>query len=84
MNTDWRVLDKFVASQLSNEEVAAPASASTHQNNNKMDARNTDYQMHQGMNLLENDSERVFDMGEEHANAHAGFSSSSYQIDLWK
>lgn len=84
VNTDWRVLDKFVASQLSNEEVAAPASASTHQNNNKMDARNTDYQMHQGMNLLENDSERVFDMGEEHANAHAGFSSSSYQIDLWK
>ncbi|CAF1722551.1 unnamed protein product [Brassica oleracea var. botrytis] len=83
VSTDWRVLDKFVASQLS-EEVAATASASTHQNNNKMDARNTDYQVHQGMNLLDNDSERVVDMGEEHANAHAGFDSSSCQMDLWK
>ncbi|KAG2302701.1 hypothetical protein Bca4012_061027 [Brassica carinata] len=85
-STDWRVLDKFVASQLSSEDVAAAASASTstHQNNNKIDARNTDYQVHEGMNMLENDSERVVDLGKEHANAHAGINSSSCQIDLWK
>ncbi|KAF8092931.1 hypothetical protein N665_0396s0020 [Sinapis alba] len=74
---DWRVLDKFVASQLSNEEDFA-AAASTHRNNNKIDARNIDYQVHEGMKMLENDTERVIEMGEEYVNAHAG------QIDLWK
>ncbi|CAH8313295.1 unnamed protein product [Eruca vesicaria subsp. sativa] len=85
-STDWRVLDKFVASQLSNEDVAANASTSTstHTNNNKMDARNTDYQVHEGMNMLENDSERVVEMGEAYVNAHAGYNSSSCQTDLWK
>ncbi|CAA7034193.1 unnamed protein product [Microthlaspi erraticum] len=89
VTTDWRVLDKFVASQLSNEEVAAAASASTsastHQNNTNTDVRNTGYQVEdERMNLLENDTERVVEMREEYANAHAPSTSSSCQIDLWK
>lgn len=83
VTTDWRVLDKFVASQLSNEEAEAVASAD--QNNTKIDASNTAYQVEdEGMNSLENDSEKVVEMGEEYAHAHAASTSSSYQIDLWK
>ncbi|CAN7035654.1 unnamed protein product [Brassica rapa subsp. trilocularis] len=70
--TDWRVLDKFVASQLSNEE-AATASAS--QQNNANDTSNMEYQVDE-----EKDQERVSDMGEE----YAASTSSSCQIDLWK
>ncbi|KAF3497629.1 hypothetical protein DY000_02054777 [Brassica cretica] len=70
--TDWRVLDKFVASQLSNEE-AATASAS--QQNNANDTSNMEYQVGE-----EKDQERVSDMGEE----YAASTSSSCQIDLWK
>ncbi|KAL1187700.1 NAC domain-containing protein 26 [Cardamine amara subsp. amara] len=87
VTTDWRVLDKFVASQLSNDEAAATASASacSHHNNTKINASSTAYQVEdKGINLLENDSDRVVEMGEEYANAHAGSTSSSCQIDLWK
>ncbi|KAG7658225.1 unnamed protein product [Arabidopsis thaliana] len=86
MTTDWRVLDKFVASQLSNdEEAAAVVSSSSHQNNVKIDTRNTGYHViDEGINLPENDSERVVEMGEEYSNAHAASTSSSCQIDLWK
>ncbi|CAH2048071.1 unnamed protein product [Thlaspi arvense] len=85
VTTDWRVLDKFVASQLSNEEAAAAGSTSTHQNNTKIDAGDNAFQVEDdGMNFLENDSERVVEMGEEYANAHAASTSSSCQIDLWK
>ncbi|KAJ0248085.1 NAC domain-containing protein [Hirschfeldia incana] len=66
--TDWRVLDKFVASQLSNEETAT-ASASLQ--NNAKDTSNVKYQV---------DEERVSNMGEE----YAASTSSSCQIDLWK
>lgn len=70
VSTDWRVLDKFVASQLSNEEAASAASASADQNRSKIDASNTAYQVEdEGMNSLENDSERVVEMGEEYAHA---------------
>ena len=84
MTTDWRVLDKFVASQLSNdEEAAAVVSSSSHQNNVKIDTRNTGYHViDEGINLPENDSERVVEMGEEYSNAHAASTSSSCQIDL--
>ncbi|XP_048597762.1 NAC domain-containing protein 7-like isoform X2 [Brassica napus] len=70
--TDWRSLDKFVASQLSNEE-AATASASL-QNNGK-DTSNVEYQIDE-----EKDQKRVSDMGEE----YVASTSSSCQIDLWK
>ncbi|KAF2618552.1 hypothetical protein F2Q68_00042479 [Brassica cretica] len=70
--TDWRSLDKFVASQLSNEE-AATASASLQ--NNAKDTSNVEYQIDE-----EKDQKRVSDMGEE----YAASTSSSCQIDLWK
>ncbi|XP_009110661.2 NAC domain-containing protein 7 isoform X1 [Brassica rapa] len=70
--TDWRVLDKFVASQLSNEEAAT---ASGSQQNNANDTSNMEYQVDE-----EKDQERVSDMGEE----YAASTSSSCQIDLWK
>ncbi|CAA7029064.1 unnamed protein product [Microthlaspi erraticum] len=70
--TDWRVLDKFVASQLSNEE-AATASASLQ--NNAKDTSNAEYEADE-----EKDPKRVSDMGEE----YAASTSSSCQIDLWK
>ncbi|KAL1199066.1 NAC domain-containing protein 7 [Cardamine amara subsp. amara] len=70
--TDWRVLDKFVASQLSNEE-AATASASIQ--NNAKDTSNAEYQVDE-----EKDSKSVPDMGEE----YTASTSSSCQIDLWK
>lgn len=89
VTTDWRVLDKFVASQLSNDEAAATASASasacSHHSNTEINASSTAYQVEdKGINLLENDSERIVAMGEEYANAHAGSTFSSCQIDLWK
>ncbi|KAG7587876.1 NAC domain [Arabidopsis suecica] len=87
MTTDWRVLDKYVASQFSNEEAAAAASASTssHQNNVKIDTRNPAYQViDEGINLPENDSERVVEMRDEYTNAHTASTSSSCQMDLWK
>ncbi|CAH8256087.1 unnamed protein product [Arabidopsis lyrata] len=85
MTTDWRVFDKFVASQLSNEEAAAEASTSSHQNNVKIDTRNPVYQViDEGINLPENDSERVVEMRDEYTNSHAASTSSSCQIDLWK
>ncbi|KAG7654013.1 NAC domain [Arabidopsis suecica] len=70
--TDWRVLDKFVASQLSSEE-AATASASIQ--NNAKDTGNAEYQVDE-----EKDPKRASDMGEE----YAASTSSSCQIDLWK
>ena len=70
--TDWRVLDKFVASQLSNEE-AATASASIQ--NNAKDTSNAEYQVDE-----EKDPKRASDMGEE----YTASTSSSCQIDLWK
>ncbi|CAF2115739.1 BnaC08g41360D [Brassica napus] len=70
--TDWRSLDKFVASQLSNEE-ATTASASLQ--NNAKDTSNVEYQIDE-----EKDQKRGSDMGEE----YAASTSSSCQIDLWK
>ncbi|EOA34776.1 hypothetical protein CARUB_v10022351mg [Capsella rubella] len=86
VTTDWRVLDKFVASQLSNEEAAASASASSHKNNVKIDTSNAAYDqvIDEGIHLPENDSERVVEMGEGYTNSHAASTSSSCQIDLWK
>ncbi|CAN7064250.1 unnamed protein product [Brassica oleracea var. botrytis] len=69
--TDWRSLDKFVASQLSNEE-AATASALE---NNAKDTSNVEYQIDE-----EKDKKRVSDIGQE----YAASTSSSCQIDLWK
>ncbi|KAJ4896811.1 NAC domain-containing protein 7 [Raphanus sativus] len=70
--TDWRALDKFVASQLSNDE-ADTASASLQ--NNAKDTSNLEHQVDE-----EKDQKRVSDMGEE----YAASTSSSCQIDLWK
>ncbi|CAH8382413.1 unnamed protein product [Eruca vesicaria subsp. sativa] len=70
--TDWRTLDKFVASQLSNQE-ADTASASIQ--NNAKDTSNVEYQVDE-----ENDQKKVSDIREE----YAASTSSNCQIDLWK
>ncbi|XP_039022674.1 NAC domain-containing protein 7-like [Hibiscus syriacus] len=69
--TDWRVLDKFVASQLSHEE------ASKGNNYSNADAS---FQVAEQMNLLANESKRP---GISHQE-HTSMSTSSCQIGLWK
>ncbi|KAE8657372.1 NAC domain-containing protein 7 [Hibiscus syriacus] len=69
--TDWRVLDKFVASQLSHEEAS--------KENNYSNAA-TSFQMAEQMNLLPNESKRPGIAHQEYTST----STSSCQIDLWK
>ncbi|CAN4077914.1 unnamed protein product [Withania somnifera] len=68
--TDWRVLDKFVASQLSQQDGTAAACSSSPASDEQM-------------NLLQNDSTN---MGTEMASSEiASLSASSSQLDhLWK
>ncbi|XWS36942.1 hypothetical protein CRYUN_Cryun19dG0001000 [Craigia yunnanensis] len=70
--TDWRVLDKFVASQLSQEEVAK-------ENNYSSASANNVFHLSEHTNLLIrhlNKQEMVLE--------NASTSASSCQIDLWK
>ncbi|KAA8522267.1 hypothetical protein F0562_012940 [Nyssa sinensis] len=67
--TDWRVLDKFVASQLSQEDAAEESSYSNA----------ASFQVAEHMNMLLNDSKR-----QELASDYASVSTPSCQIDLWK
>ncbi|KAK9276419.1 hypothetical protein L1049_005952 [Liquidambar formosana] len=67
--TDWRLLDKFVASQLSQED----ASKETNYSNAAV------FHVAEHMNLIVNDSKRS-----EFAPEYASTSASSCQIDLWK
>ncbi|MFQ6627143.1 hypothetical protein Gotur_004558 [Gossypium turneri] len=69
--TDWRVLDKFVASQLSHEE------ASKESNYCNAD---TSFYVAAQMNLASNESKRPEISHQEYAST----STSSCQIDLWK
>ncbi|XP_022732649.1 NAC domain-containing protein 7-like [Durio zibethinus] len=69
--TDWRVLDKFVASQLSHEEAS--------KGNNYSNAANN-FQMAEQMNFLSNESGRPEFVHQEYAST----STLSCQIDLWK
>ncbi|KAE8671755.1 NAC domain-containing protein 7 [Hibiscus syriacus] len=69
--TDWRVLDKFFASQLSHEEAS--------KGNNYSNA-DTGFQVAEHMNLLANESRRPEIAHQEHTST----STSSCQIDLWK
>ncbi|KAK2979695.1 hypothetical protein RJ640_027275, partial [Escallonia rubra] len=66
--TDWRVLDKFVASQLSQEDATTKEITYT---NAPMPAEH--------INMLINDSKR-----QEMASECTSISTSSCQIDLWK
>ncbi|KAK3038471.1 hypothetical protein RJ639_029769 [Escallonia herrerae] len=66
--TDWRVLDKFVASQLSQEDATTKEITYT---NASMPAEH--------INMLINDSKR-----QEMASECTSISTSSCQIDLWK
>lgn len=79
--TDWRVLDKFVASQLSHDDQdhAAPKD-----NNYSLNSSSTVFHHHVGeqMNLLANNIEsKRPDIGHEYA---SNSTSTSCQIDLWK
>ncbi|KAM0002280.1 hypothetical protein Hdeb2414_s0334g00870321 [Helianthus debilis subsp. tardiflorus] len=69
--TDWRVLDKFVASQLSNDQNAV-TKANNYSNPQSL-------QMAEHMNLLPSDSK-----SDEMASEDASISTSTCQIDLWK
>ncbi|KAB2039041.1 hypothetical protein ES319_D03G186200v1 [Gossypium barbadense] len=76
--TDWRVLDKFVASQLSHEEGSKENNYTT----NAAAAAATSYQVAEQINLPTNESKRA-DIGHHHQE-YASTSTSSCQIDLWK
>lgn len=71
--TDWRVLDKFVASQLSHDQ-DVPKETNYSINSS------TIYQVAEHMNLLANESKRP-EMGQEYGSTST---SASCQIDLWK
>ncbi|CBI31879.3 unnamed protein product, partial [Vitis vinifera] len=70
--TDWRVLDKFVASQLSHDQDASKET-------NYSNAAVPTFHVADHMNLLVNDSKRP-----EIPQEYASTSTSSCQIDLWK
>ncbi|XP_048319643.1 NAC domain-containing protein 7 [Ziziphus jujuba] len=72
--TDWRVLDKFVASQLSHDQDAPK------ENNYSLNSSSTVFHVAEQMNLLANESKRP-EMGQEYA---SNSTSTSCQIDLWK
>ncbi|KAJ4843415.1 hypothetical protein Tsubulata_011665 [Turnera subulata] len=69
--TDWRVLDKFVASQLSNEEANK---AANYPNPAAI------FHVAEQMNVLVNESSKRPETAQEYAST----STSSCQIDLWK
>ncbi|KAK8520840.1 hypothetical protein V6N12_004766 [Hibiscus sabdariffa] len=69
--TDWRVLDKFVASQLSHEEAS--------KENNYSNAA-TSFQVAEQMNLAPDEFKRPRIAHQEYTST----STSSCQIDLWK
>ncbi|KAL5748527.1 hypothetical protein ACOSP7_025569 [Xanthoceras sorbifolium] len=69
--TDWRVLDKFVASQLSHED----ASKEINYNSNA-----SVFQVTEQINILANASKSSSEIAQEYAST----STSSCQIDLWK
>ncbi|GMI76365.1 NAC 007, VASCULAR RELATED NAC-DOMAIN PROTEIN 4, EMBRYO DEFECTIVE 2749 [Hibiscus trionum] len=70
--TDWRVLDKFVASQLSHEEAS--------KENKYCSNADTSFHVAEQMDLASNESERPEIALQEYAST----STSSCQIDLWK
>ncbi|XP_050226603.1 NAC domain-containing protein 7-like [Mercurialis annua] len=70
--TDWRVLDKFVASQLSHEEASKEGNYSSN-------AATGTFNVAEEMNLLANEAKRS-----ELVQEYASTSTSSCQIDLWK
>ncbi|XP_042503905.1 NAC domain-containing protein 7-like isoform X2 [Macadamia integrifolia] len=69
--TDWRVLDKFVASQLSHEDVSKETNYSNGTTNI--------FNVSDHMNILVRQSNK-----QEVASDYASTSTSSGQIDLWK
>ncbi|GKV38095.1 hypothetical protein SLEP1_g46041 [Rubroshorea leprosula] len=72
--TDWRVLDKFVASQLSNED----ASKETNYSNAAA------FQVSQQLNILGSAETKGPSEIAAHHQEYASTSTSSCQIDLWK
>ncbi|KDP25626.1 hypothetical protein JCGZ_20782 [Jatropha curcas] len=67
--TDWRVLDKFVASQLSHEDASKEANYSN----------SAAFHVVEQINMLSSESKRP-----EVVQEYASTSTSSCQIDLWK
>ncbi|KAJ8764189.1 hypothetical protein K2173_005369 [Erythroxylum novogranatense] len=67
--TDWRVLDKFVASQLSHEDASEEHSY----------GNAATFHVTEGIDLLANKSGRP-----ERVQGYASTSASSYQMDIWK
>ncbi|XP_071730785.1 NAC domain-containing protein 7-like [Rutidosis leptorrhynchoides] len=71
--TDWRVLDKFVASQLSNDQDTVT------KDNSYLNPSTSSIQIGEQMNMILSDSK-----SEEIASEDASISTSTCQMDLWK
>ncbi|KAI3505202.1 hypothetical protein L2E82_47625 [Cichorium intybus] len=71
--TDWRVMDKFVASQFSYDQDAVT------KENNYLNPPSSSLQMAEHMNMLLSESK-----SDEMASEGASISTSPCQIDLWK
>lgn len=77
--TDWRVLDKFVASQLSHEQLEASKETTTNYSNEALyDPLGDEVHINMGANESKR-SENI--VGQDYA---ASTSTSSCQVDLWK
>lgn len=77
--TDWRVLDKFVASQLSHEQLEASKETTTNYSNEAVyDPLGDEVHINMGANESKR-SENI--VGQDYA---ASTSTSSCQVDLWK
>ncbi|CAI0413690.1 unnamed protein product [Linum tenue] len=80
--TDWRVLDKFVASQLSHEVASASKEANNNNNYPNTPSSSSSFQVadEQHMNVATNDDSKRSEMLHEYASTL----TSDSQIDLWK
>ncbi|XP_024169360.1 NAC domain-containing protein 7 [Rosa chinensis] len=77
--TDWRVLDKFVASQLSHDQQEASKETTTNYSNEAVfDPVGDEVHMNMGANESKRPENNI---GQDYA---ASTSTSSCQIDLWK
>lgn len=74
--TDWRVLDKFVASQLSHDQDASKETSTNYSN-----AAHHVFHVAEHMNLLANDQSKRPEIVQDYASTST---SASCPIDLWK
>ncbi|XP_021738108.1 NAC domain-containing protein 7-like [Chenopodium quinoa] len=79
--TDWRVLDKFVASQLSQDEQHGPSAANKEINYSNVPI--FPVSEHMNMVISPNNSNKQGQLGASSSDQYASTSNSSCQIDMW-